>query len=81
MLCEDKFKEARSNLIENFLARIKDIKTLDDLGVRIIVTFAAIDLTFNKARREFIKTKFINPHPNDQRYKKFKKFCVSIVNV
>ena len=31
MLCEDKLKEARSNLIENFLARIKDVKTLDDL--------------------------------------------------
>ena len=77
MQVEDKFKEEREHLIENFLVWIKGAKNLEDLGVKTFSTSTAMGLTFDNERRGFIKAKFVNIHLTCQT---FTEFNLKIIN-
>ena len=74
---EDKFKEKRENLIENFLTRIKEVINFDYFGLTIFSAWAAMGLTLNNQKRKSIKTKIVDIHPVKQPFNEFKKDIIN----
>jgi len=71
------FKSARDGLIESFLTRIEGASNVEELRVSIFAMCAAMGLTIDKGRREFIQAKFVDIHPGNQAFSTFKRGIIS----
>jgi len=72
MVSEEKFGKVKDNLIEGFLARIKNAENVYRLATGIFSMCAAMGLTFDKERTEFINGTFLNVYPTNQTFNEFK---------
>jgi hypothetical protein len=76
-LADIDFKSAREGLVENFLTRLNAASSVEELGVSIFAMCAAMGLTFDKARREFIQANFVHVPRITGPFKEFKSEIIA----